>query len=362
MLQVLYCVLGVQLGRSTGNVDPFTGNPDAQYANSTPMTSQTPTPNQESAFRAGSNLGNVDPYTGHSAMSGVSTSSDLTENEYFPLNDFLTLFNSNFAKDAEKIVEFNEKTQYKLPSEALKMVLFTNPDLSSIDNATSDIMSCLLTWEIDFVFPFFDICIHFTKSEKFCKSIEPKMKAILDRIIEIRNSPSKPSQAMAMRFLANLSGYSCGQNALNNCASELTHVVESYSSSTINPVSLALSTLILNLSVLAHKESSEMSYLYLVPAFSQMISRDILDEETTFRCLVAIGTVCQNCEVMREACKGSNLVHVIENVATKLNSAKVNECCSKLTKVLKWACFECKGFFSIFNCINTRVYLFIVGN
>ena len=335
---------GVQLGKSMGNVDPFTGDPDAQFANSTPnpnMASSTSIPpntpsNQDQSqpgFRPGSNMGNFDPYTGHSAMDETpSYSTDA--NPYFPLKDFLVLFKANFAKDAEKITEYNGKTAFKLSDESLQIITSVNANESSVDPAICDIMSCLLTWELEYIFPFFDICIHFAASGKFCKMIEPKINAVLQRILELRKSASKPSQTMAIRFLANLSGTKSGQNMLKNCP-ELSQIVESFSTSTINPVCLALATLMLNISVLAYQESAEMSCLYLVPAFCQMLSRELLEEETCFRCLVAIGTIGYNCEVLKEACKGSNLTHLVENVMASLSSSsKVNDCSKKLNKFL----------------------------
>jgi len=327
---------GVQLGKTMGNVDPFTGSPaggsSAPMDTSGPSRQNAPASSHDPGFRPGSNLGNVDPYTGHSAM---ETSAAPAETEYFPLKDYLDLFNSNFEKDADKIKTYNEQTQFKLSDESLKTVLGVNKEMKSIDNALSDIISCILTWEMDYIFPFFDICIHFAKSESFCKSIEPKFSAILSRVKELRNSASKPSQTMAVRFLANLSGSKFGQNLIRKSSTDLAHVVEEYSNSTIGPVALALSTLNLNLSVLAHEQGAEMEFLYLVPVYSQMLSREALDEETTFRTLVAIGTVCTGCEIMREACKGANLSLMFENVAAKLNSVKIKACSSKLGKLLK---------------------------
>ena len=278
-------------------------------------------------------MGNVDPYTGYSATQNGTTSS----NEFYPLKDYLVIFKPNIAKDVQKINEFKSKTQTSTEFsnstfDEFKQLAAADSESCQINKKSmSEIVECLLTWEVEFVFPLFDICVQFANSKSFCESLKSKLAPILSRIASFAKSSSKPTQTMAMRFLANFSGSTFGCEVLAG-EQELMTVIEAFAQCEIAPVTLALCTLLLNLSVFAHKEKREMDYISLVAVFVHILSRPVssLDEESSLRALVAVGTLCSQCEILVEALKSSNMMLIVQNLEANSGSSKVKKCCSHL--------------------------------
>ena len=193
-------------------MDPFTGS--TADGNEGSAGGQRPSggafgamQNLSASNRPGSNMGNVDPYTGYSATQNGNSSS---ENEFYPLKEYLVIFKPNIAKDVEKVEEFEAKTKakVKLSTESLKELKKLDESSSSMvnKNAITELLDCLLTWEVEFVFPFFDICVQLANSKSFRDSVKPKLGEILSRIASFAKSSCKPTQTMAMRFLANFTG------------------------------------------------------------------------------------------------------------------------------------------------------------
>jgi phospholipase A-2-activating protein len=308
---------GVQLGSAAGNPDPFTG-------------SEGPAPTGRASFDLrdtpkSSNIGNLDPYTGSSTVSNGDISSTI----YFPLKECVCLFKPNYAKDVEKILEFNLRTSNPLNTEAVQRLTTGTYTTESADL----VLKALSSWEHDLVFPFWDIAVGFVSNPEFCGKLTLNIDELLSRIMELKNA-GKATQTMALRLVANLSSLQQSRDSLFNSA-ECVNVIETFALIHSASVSVALATLTMNLCVHAHLTGSEVSLLSLVPVFPAMLSSDLPDEETCFRTLVGVGTLLSNCDIMRDAVKSSEFAAVCQSMRQKTSSHKVKECGNAVLNVLK---------------------------
>ena len=207
--------------------------------------------------------------------------------------------------------------------------------------------NCILTWKDIFVFPVFDLFVLFANSESFSAIIEKNLTWILYRIEQLAESSSGATKTMALRFLANFSGSRKGCEMLTR-ETVLYGLVGIFRQCEDRSVTLALCTLMLNLCVFAYNERCEIKFMALVPVLVGILSRSTenIDEESCFRALVAVGTICWQSDELLESFKQRNIVSLVDS-AKNIKSPKVENCCSHLKFLLEkdfwslWLYSEC---------------------
>ena len=256
----------------------------------------------------------------------------------FPLTHYLVIFRANIEKDLEKFAQYSNNPESNKLSDFVLQNLeqFSFGSVQTIKKESKEeLVNCILTWKDIFVFPVFDLFVLFANSESFSAIIEKNLTRILYRIEQLAESSSGATKTMALRFLANFSGSRKGCEMLTR-ETVLYGLVGIFRQCEDRSVTLALCTLMLNLCVFAYNERCEIKFMALVPVLVGILSRSTenIDEESCFRALVAVGTICWQSDELLESFKQRNIVSLVDS-AKNIKSPKVENCCSHLKFLLE---------------------------
>ncbi|KAK4875781.1 hypothetical protein RN001_012203 [Aquatica leii] len=262
-------------------VDPFTGA--SRY---TPMASAT---------TSGNSGVNMDPFTGGSSYSsslGSNTQNRQVENHYFPLKEYRSFDGGDPKVILGKLKEFNAKAGNGAVDEATLEKICSYCNGSVKDELSLDAFINLLNWSDDIVFPVLDILrlmvkfsdnnnILFTKDNG---NIIKKLKYYISSDCKTPNCTLVAFRALCNMFLQTTSEQLIFQHRL-----DLLENITSLNQINKN-VEIALTTFLLNLSILSIKFEDEFGILLLTNVVPDMVIA-LNDCEAQFRGLIAIGTL-----------------------------------------------------------------------
>ncbi|KAK4035672.1 hypothetical protein OUZ56_027758 [Daphnia magna] len=290
-------------------VDPFTGG--SRYV---PSSGNVP-----------SNIAmNVaeDPFTGSGRYIPVGQPKK-PEPSLFPVKDFLCFDQAKIEAITSKLREFNEKVDPSLQlsdADLLSFVQSADPK-STIQGIPH--LETFLRWPSDMMFPALDILRLASRHPHMNRFLSEK-EGLLDVLLAVGRS-TVPNCMMIFRTIAHLSMHKSAQQTLMDhreaiFASVLSVMTESDLSFTKHSqwkhVEVAVSTIILNFSILIHSTASFAT-----------------EEEALFRTLVAVGTLLaddNDAVAIAHSIELKSKIDYFQNV-----SGKVGECSKQILLLLK---------------------------
>ncbi|KAF5295352.1 hypothetical protein FQR65_LT01542 [Abscondita terminalis] len=262
-------------------VDPFTGA--SRY---TPATSGTTT---------GSSGVNMDPFTGGSSYTSSHSNNSqktLNENQYFPLKEYRSFDAGDPKVILGKLKEFNAKAGSAAVDEAILENICSICSSSIQNELCLNSFISLFNWNDDIVFPVLDILrmavkvpennvLLFTKDNG---NIIKKLKYYISSDCKTPNCT-----LVAFRALCNMFLQTTSEQVIYQYRLDLLENVTSLNQMNKN-IEIALTTFLLNLSIMCQKVEDEFGILLLTNVVPDMLIA-FNDIEAQFRGLIAIGTL-----------------------------------------------------------------------
>lgn len=250
-----------------------------------------------------SSSGNFDPFTGGSSYvpnGGAETKAPKDNNAlsklHFPQKTYLRFDQANLKAMLDKLQELNKKIgdgAHQVHEEVLEDILKLADVQSSIDPGSVETLRKMLEWPKDVVFPVLDVTRLAIRNPNTNRELcDGKAGEQLMSILRGYLQPSPgPNQMLALRILCNMVVNPHGEDLVTQNATPLLQQVDQYVPPFSKPLEVAISTFLLNLSVLHTKKSELLSnidavgntILHVLPRFS--------DKEAIYRGLVASGTL-----------------------------------------------------------------------
>lgn len=263
-------------------VDPFTG-----------ASRYTPVGSTSTAGNSGANL---DPFTGASSYSTSQGSNSTRKNEigtiqYLPQKEYRIFDTGDISVVIRKLKEFNLKAgNAALSEEAFESISRMCNTSGAIQNV--DILISLFKWNDDIVFPVLDVLRMAIRFSDNCESIFTKDDGfIMEKLKYYSNCECKSSSTMlvAFRVLCNMFIHPIGQGLIFKNRLELLENITGLNQVNKN-IEIALTTFLLNLTILTIKERDEFGILLLANVMPDVLL-SLNDCEAQFRALIAIGTL-----------------------------------------------------------------------
>lgn len=263
------------------NVDPFTGG--SSYS-----TGQMPSNSFNHQATSGSN---ADPFTG--SMSYTSGGA-LNESKYFPQRTYLRFDVGDPNVILNKLKEFNTKVcdgNLMLTEHELEEFISLGKG-NSIKPEDLNILLKLLQWPDDIIFPILDLVRMAVKYEnnnriistEHCDILMEKLKYFIGEKCPVINNT-----IVALRTLTNLCLHEPGEELVFKNRFDILENITSLRNLNKN-AQIAVSTLLLNLSILSQKKHDDLGMTILVDVLQEMLYR-LNDSEAQFRSYVTAGTL-----------------------------------------------------------------------
>lgn len=275
--------------------DPFTGG--NRYI---PGGSQSVLPPRPPVTITAS--GNLDPLTGGNSYvpNGASDTKSMIENSlsklHFPQKTYLRFEQANLKAMLDKLQELNKKLgdgSHQVHEDSLGDIVKLADPQNTPDPSSISTLLKMLDWPQDLVFPVLDVTRlavrHADTNRELC---DGKSGELLMSKLHLYLQPAPgPNQMLSLRVLCNMLSHVHGEALVSHNATSLLQHVDQYIPPFSKPFEVAISTLLLNFSVLYTKKSELLANidavgntcLHTLPRFS--------DKEAIYRTLVAIGTL-----------------------------------------------------------------------
>ncbi|XP_050305466.1 phospholipase A-2-activating protein [Anthonomus grandis grandis] len=260
------------------NVDPFTGG--SSYA-----TSSTKPASSSTSISSG---GNADPFTGGSSYTTNGSSST-----FFPVTSYRTFDSGDPTVILKKLKEFNSQLpDNNKASESDLESLVKICGGSTEDRSSYEVLFRLLMWPEDKIFPVLDILRmavrHEINNREIVRMHDGGVIEGLKRFISGSNKVPN-NTIVALRALCNLCVHEDGENLIFDNRFDIVENLTSLSQLNKNG-QIALSTLLLNLTVMSVKKNDDLGYSILSQVLPDILTK-MTDPESHFRGYVAIGTL-----------------------------------------------------------------------
>lgn len=269
-------------------VDPFTG-----------ASRYTPSGSGSSAGNSGMNL---DPFTGASSYSTLLGSNPKRECgtvQYLPQKDYRTFDAGDISVVIRKLEEFNSKAgDAAVSGQALERIAHVCEPGAAEQNI--DVLINLLKWNDDIVFPALDVLRMAIRSPENCVSIFTKDDGFIMNKLKFYTSSeckSPNSMLVAFRVLCNMFLHPISEGLIFKNRLELLENITGLSQVNKN-IEIAVTTFLLNLTVLSTKERDEFGVVLLANVLPDVIL-SLNDCEAQFRGLIAVGTLIVNADTKK---------------------------------------------------------------
>ncbi|XP_040576128.1 phospholipase A-2-activating protein [Lepeophtheirus salmonis] len=261
------------------SADPFTGGSSYNTCDNLSTT------NSRGGFSG-------DPLTGASAY--TTSLSGGTPNPYFPQIEFLQFASPpKISPMLKKLKEFNDisEPEHQLSQEELWKL----PDFISQDCATQsdiDVLIKILKWPMDNLFPGLDllrlsVLKESTQNILLAPTIVSTVLSVLLTNIETGSPPN--NRMLALRTICNLFSTTSGLKEVMKYRESVVTRVNSVFPADNKNVEIAMSTVMLNLSVAL--KGDEEGQVQVLTSLVLLFLEGLSDPEAIFRALVALGTI-----------------------------------------------------------------------
>ncbi|KAL3270153.1 hypothetical protein HHI36_009211 [Cryptolaemus montrouzieri] len=312
------------------NVDPFTGGSSYTTSSSAPI-------NMEISTGA-----NADPFTG--SMS-YTTTSTIKTSTYFPQKQYLSFEMGDPSVILNKLKEFNNKigeVTNRIDEEHLEEFVTLckgfpkNPDVF-------DILFKLLKWPEDMIFPVLDVvrmAVRHQQNNEVISNLNSEM--LMERLKYFIGEQCSVinNTIVALRTLSNLCLHAAGECLIFENRFDIVENVTSLGGLNKNG-QVALSTLLLNLTVLSQRKNDELGTTVLADVIQDILCK-LSDPESQFRTYVALGTLLTSnlleCKEIRlKLTTNSSFVKLLDEHSSTCNNEierKRTECAKDVKKIL----------------------------
>ncbi|KAG5881794.1 hypothetical protein JTB14_037091 [Gonioctena quinquepunctata] len=262
------------------NLDPFTGG--SSYSTSGGSK------NKPASASSGSNS---DPFTGSSSY--TTQTQDSTGN-FFPITSYRSFDGGDLTIILNKLKEFNLKSgdgNDRLEDKELEEVMKLCSGSPS-DGSGLDILIKLLEWPDDIIFPVLDVIRLAVRDKVNNETISnmnngiliEKLKSYITSSCRIVNNI-----IVTLRIISNLCLHEPGENLVYNNRFDIMENFTSLGQLSKNG-QVALSTCLLNLTILTIKKIDEIGFSILAQVLPDLLTK-LTDPESQFRTYVALGTL-----------------------------------------------------------------------
>lgn len=305
---------------------------------------------------------NPDPYTGGGHVTPVRPAASpqlapptlTTASSLFPQRTMLVFESAQFDAISSKIAQLNSTLMTDMESTSVALseaelgrvgaVLATLKESSRYHAsrlAESDlhlVIRAISSWPIAHIFPFLDvlrlILLHPSAAESFARPpFNDSLLAVLKRAIA--TSPLTPNLLTSLRVVVNAFRHIELRDWLTQHHSEILDLLPPMASSTSNKhICLALSTLLLNFSILLGGSSNEDGQIQVLSATLELLSSLSSNKEDAFsdskvRCMRALGTIIVLSKEVKRIAQDLDMASILDTCLAS-SSGKTNEAAREL--------------------------------